>query len=365
MRKKYLLLCIAGTLPLLSTCLTAQIKSAPTPHDEPKGIRWRPKQPQHSKMDVAAIDALYREMELESHHDLKGIVIVRDGQLISEHYFNGDSADTLHDIRSATKSITSLLMGSTIEKKYIQNASDPIARYLPGLPQDGKEKIRIQDLLNMRSGLNADDNDPSTPGNEDRLDESSDWMKSAYAVPVKRPPGETYLYCSLNAFLIGAIVENATGQPLDSFAKTNLFAPLGVRDFRWRHVPVNRTTGQGNLEITARDAAAIGELILNEGTVEGHRVLSRDWIRNSLASQVPIAQSDPYADSYGYMWYTKAEPVAGRKITVHFASGNGGNKIYIVPSLHVVVAITSSAYGTSWGQRRSQAILLRLLAAAR
>ncbi|MCU1222915.1 MAG: CubicO group peptidase beta-lactamase class family [Edaphobacter sp.] len=217
----------------------------------------------------------------------------------------------------------------------------------------------------MRSGLDADDEDPSTAGNEDRLDESSDWIRTVYAIPMKRAPGDKYLYCSINAFLTGAIIENATKTPLDGFARTNLFGPLNIQSFHWRHVPVDRTTGQGNLEITARDAAALGQLMLNDGVVGGRRLISHDWVTGSLASQVPISDSDPYSDFYGYMWYTKAEPVADHKVTVHFASGNGGNKIYIVPSLHMVVAITSSAYGTRWGQRRSQDILLKILAATK
>ena len=331
----------------------------------PAGVVWNQSLPKNSQVDPIAIDALYGEMEKDQHHDLKGIVIVRDGTLVSEHYFNGDSATTLNDIRSVTKSLTSLLMGIAIDKKIIHSVDDPIALYLPGLPKDGKEKIEIKDLLNMRSGLDADDEDPSTPGNEDRLDESSDWMRTVYAIPMKRAPGEKYLYCSVNAFLTGVIVENAAKVPLDDFARTNLFGPLNIQDFHWRHVPVARTTGQGNLEITARDAAALGQLMLNDGVVNGKRLTSHEWIASSLASEVPIGDSDPYAEFYGYMWYTKSEPLADHKVLVHFASGNGGNKIYIVPSLHMVVAVTSSAYGTRWGQRRSQDILLKILAATK
>ena len=333
--------------------------------DEPLGrIDWSQEKPAKSGINAAALQSLYSEMAQEPHHDLKGIAIVRNGRLVSEHYFNGDSVDTLHDIRSATKSITSLLMGITIQKRLVHSVNDSIALYLPGLPQDGKEKITIKNLLNMRSGLDADDEDPSTPGDEDNLDKSSDWIRTIYAVPVRGAPGTKYNYCSSNAFLTGAIIENANHMPLDEFAKINLFEPLGIQDYRWRHVPVNRITGQGNLSITTRNMAAVGELVLNEGVVNGQQLVSRDWITRSLTSQVAISDSDPYADSYGYMWYTKAEPANGHSIEVHFASGNGGNKIYIVPSLHMVIAITSSAYNTHYGQRRSQDILWKILTAA-
>ena len=108
----------------------------------------------------------------------------------------------------------------------------------------------------------------------------------------------------MNAFLTGAIIENVSRMPLDQFAKTNLFGPLGIESYSWRHVPVDRTTGQGNLSITTRDEAAIGELMLDDGIVHGTRILNHDWIARSLASQVAISDSDPYADFYGYMWYT-------------------------------------------------------------
>lgn len=328
------------------------------------GIDWLQEKPAKSGMNAAALEALYSEMAQEPHHDLKGLVIVQNGRLVSEHYFNGDSVDTLHDIRSATKSITSLLMGITIQKGLVHSVNDSIALYLPGLPKDGKEKITIKDLLNMRSGLDANDEDPSTPGDEDNLDKSSDWIRTIYAVPMKCIPRSKYNYCSINAFLTGAIIENVSHIPLDEFARANLFEPLGVQDFRWRHVPVNRITGQGNLSITTRDMAAIGELMLNDGVVNGRRLVSREWIARSQASQVAISDSDPYADFYGYMWYTKTEPIGDHSIEVHFASGNGGNKIYIVPSLHMVIAITSSAYNTNYGQRRSQDILWKILAPA-
>jgi CubicO group peptidase (beta-lactamase class C family) len=348
-------------LPLVSAQTTGR-----TPYEiKPVGeAKWSQEKRTGPDIDPAAIESLYQEMAREPHHDLKAIVIVRSGRLAREHYFNGDSADTLHDIRSTTKSVTSLLMGMAIQKGLIRSVNDSIALYLPGLPRDGKEKITIKDLLNMRSGLDADDEDTSTPGDEDNLDKSSDWIHTIYAVPIKSAPGAKYNYCSINAFLTGAIVENATHVPLDEFARANLFEPLGIKNYRWRHVPIDRITGQGNLSITARDMAAIGELMLNRGTVNGKQLVSQAWIARSVTSQVSISDSDPYADFYGYMWYTKAEPFGSGTIEVHFASGNGGNKIYIVPSLHMVVAITSSAYNTNYGQRRSQGILWKILAAA-
>jgi CubicO group peptidase (beta-lactamase class C family) len=355
---------VAITLSI-NLSLSAPMQKAEVTRSEFKGpISWSPAEASKSGIDLGALKAIYTDMDRDPYRDLKGIVIVRDGRLVSEHYFNGDSVDTLHDIRSATKSLTSLLMGIAIQKGLVHSIDDSIALYLPGLPKDGKEKITIEDLLTMRSGLDAYDDDPSSPGNENTLDGSSDWIRTVYAIPLKLTPGAKYVYCSLNAFLTGAIIENVSHMPLDQFAKANLFAPLKIENYSWRHVPVDRVTGQGNLSITARDEAAVGELMLDDGVVHGRRILNHGWIAHSLGRHVAISDSDPYADFYGYMWYTKAETVGSHKIEVHFASGNGGNKIYIVPSLQMVVAITSSAYNQHYGQRRSQDILLRVLSAA-
>ncbi len=333
-------------------------------HDKPRGIEWSQPSLTGSEIDPAVLETLYTGLTQDQHRDLNGIVILQNGRLLSERYFNGDTASTLHDIRSATKSITSLLMGIAIQKGLVHSVNDSIALYLPGLPRDGKEQITVKDLLNMRSGLDADDDNPATAGDEDNLDKSSDWIHTTYAVSMKEKPGTRYDYASINAFLTGAIIENVSHMPLDRFADANLFKPLGIKKEQWRHVPVNRVTGQGNLSITTRDLAALGELMLNDGAVSGEQTVSRNWVTEALASQVVSSAHDPYSDFYGYMWYTKIEKIGNITVEVHFASGNGGNKVYIIPSLHMVVAITSSAYSTNYGQRRSQDILLKVLAAA-
>jgi CubicO group peptidase (beta-lactamase class C family) len=326
-------------------------------------VDWPRVQPNAARIDQNALAGLSQELSSDPHRDIKGVVILRNHNLVAEYYFNGDDANTLHDIRSATKSITATLLGIAIRRHLIASVNDSISNYLPSLPRDGKQKIAIRDLLNMRSGLDVNDDDPSTPGNESRLDSSTDWIKAVYAVPMKSRPGQKYVYCSINAFILGVIVENASKQNLDVFAEKTLFRPLGIGAYKWRRVPVNRTAGQGNLSITTRDEARIGELYLNDGIFGGQHLVDKTWIDKSIENQIPISSVDPYADYYGYMWYSKDEQVGERKILVHFASGNGGNKIYVIPSLNMVVAITSSAYNQKYGQRRSQDILLRVLAA--
>ena len=305
------------------------------------------------------------DLEDETYHDLNGVIVVRRDVIVAERYFNGEGPESLHDIRSATKSITSTLAGIAIDRHVIKGVGEPLTALVPGLSAD-KRAIRLEDLLTMRSGLAADDDDPASPGNEALMDQSDSWMAFVRGVPLKTAPGGRYLYCSLNAFLTGAAIEVATGERLDDIAREWLFGPLGITKFSWRHGPDGPVAGQGNLRLRLRDMATFGSMVLREGIGPfGKRVVSREWVHSALAARVPISDVDPFAESYGYMWYTKHYRRADDIVTVQFASGNGGNKIYVIPSEQTVIAITSSAYNTKYGQRRSEQILLDLLSMTR
>jgi CubicO group peptidase (beta-lactamase class C family) len=309
----------------------------------------------------AALDAVLARWDHDEHPDLRAVVIRRHGEIVAERYYNGETPGALHDIRSAGKSITSLLVGIAIDRGLIAGTAARMADLVPALGASAIGEARLDDLLTMRSGLDADDQLETSPGNEDKLDAAPDPVAFARAVPLRTRPGERYLYSSLTAFLVGLAVEHAAGKPLDDFAAEALFAPLGITAWRWQRDAAGHTKGQGNLSITARDFSKLGELVRQGGSYAGHRVVSERWIRDSLALRVRTSDVDPYADGYGYLWYAKTHRVAGRDLAVSFASGNGGNKIYVVPSQDLVVAITSSAYGRGYGQRRSQAILLAIL----
>ncbi|MEO7732540.1 MAG: serine hydrolase [Kofleriaceae bacterium] len=307
------------------------------------------------------LTAVLARWDHDEHADLRAVVVRRDGAIVAERYYNGELPTELHDIRSAGKSVTALLAGIAIDRGQIAGVGARIASLLP--EASVLTSATFEDLLTMRSGLAANDEDPASPGNEDRLDAAADPAGFAFAVPSARGAGEHYQYNSLTAYLVGLVVERATGQHLDELAAQALFAPLGITQWRWQRDLAGHTKGQGNLALTARDLAKLGELVRNRGSYDGHRVISEAWIRDSLAIHVRTSDVDPYADGYGYLWYARTHRVADRDIAVSFASGNGGNKIYVVPSEHLVVAITSSAYGHGYGQRRSQAILLAILTA--
>jgi CubicO group peptidase (beta-lactamase class C family) len=331
-------------LLLAATGASADAAAADRPDDQP-----------------AAIRRLLMRWDRDPHADLKAVLVIRDGKLLAERYYNGDTPKTLHDIRSAGKSVTSLLAGAAIDRGKIASVSDRTDLYLKQARGTPVAAIKLADLLTMRSGLDADDRNPQSPGNEDRLDASRDPFAYALSVPRREISGKRYVYNSLTSYLLGAAVAEAVNRPLDAFAADALFRPLGIRHWRWDRDASGRTKGQGNLRLSARDFAQIGVMMLGGGNYRGRRVLSEHWIRESLKPRVAIGTVDPYADYYGYYWYTKTHRIHGRDVRAHFASGNGGNKLYLVPSLDMVVVITSSAYGRGHGQRRSQDILRALL----
>jgi CubicO group peptidase (beta-lactamase class C family) len=312
----------------------------------------------------AATTAVLRSLDGDEHADLRGVVVLRDGQRIAERYYNGAGASELHDVRSAGKSITALLVGIAIDQGKIRSIDDAVERYWPEAEGTPIGAVSLRDVLGMRSGLAAFDEDDASPGSEDRMDEASDPRAFVLGLPRADPPGTRYRYNSVTAWVAGMVVERASGETLEQFARTTLFEPLGITSWRWAADKAGVTKGQGNLALTTRDLATIGAMVLANGEHAGRRIVSASWLRDALAPTVPISADDhdPYADAYGYFWYVKQHAVGAESITVAFASGNGGNKIYVVPHRRLVIAITSAAYGRGYGQRRSARILAAVLA---
>lgn len=294
--------------------------------------------------------------------DFRGIVIMKNNQILLEEYYGTYWRSSLHDIRSAGKSLTGLLMGIAIDKGLVKGVKEPFLQYFPKLKKEkewrkGLDKVTIQDLLTMSTGMDADANDLKSKGNELYLLASQDWIQFALDLPLVFEPGTAYRYNSVAAMLVGAVIENASGMTLSDFAKAHLFLPLGIKDFYWWAGPKGRVAGMGNIYLSTLDFAKIGALVANKGKWKKQQIISTAWINALSTKHLDISRQDPFADGYGYLWYISTTGPH----RYFFASGNGGNKLYVVPDLGLSVAILSSAYGRGHGHARAENIIQLLL----
>lgn len=284
------------------------------------------------------------------------VLVVQDGHLLYERYFNGGGPEVLNDTRSATKSVTALLVGAAIDRGLIPDARARVYdlfRDLAPWQHDGARKraITVEDLLTMSSAWDCDDDNPFSSGNEERMYVSENWTRFALDLPlrgyapwVKRPEesphGRTFSYCTAGSFLLGALVERASGKPLREFAGEALEGPLGITQAQWNRSSEGVGMGGGGTRYRSRDLAKLGQLVVNEGTWRGKRVLSAGWIRQALTVH---AQAREDAD-YGYQFWRFRFGGDGREQAAWAMSGNGGNYVFMVPERKLVAVITRTSY---------------------
>jgi CubicO group peptidase (beta-lactamase class C family) len=302
--------------------------------------------------DVGRLEGLVRSIRTEAYPNVHSVLLWRRGLLLFEEYFYGYRVDRPHQLRSATKSVVSLLVGIALDAGLIHGEAQPVEALLHWDPSNDpqpdarKARITLADLLSMRSGLACDDWDPTSPGNEQRLYSTADWVRSAMALPMIADPGTRPRYCSAGSHVAGRIVEMASGRDLLEFARSRLFGPLGIGGVRWPHAPVAANAATfGQLYLRPRDMLKLGVLVLGKGVWRGRRIVSGSWIERSTSPLTQIGSR-----RYGYLWWRQSfhieTPSGGTDVDTILASGNGGQKIYVVPALDLVAVFTGGNYNS-------------------
>lgn len=275
---------------------------------------------------------------------IDAVVVVRNDKLVAEAYYNGYDRDTLHDVRSVTKSVTSALTGIAIDRGLV-TLDDTLAQHIPNFESypgidDRKRSIRIEHLLNMRTGMDCDDGVQNSPGNEYHMYGKEDWVRFALGIPMINDPGLVMRYCSAGVMLLGHIIATRAGVKLEEFAATHLFRPLGITRLGWVHSDLGVTNANSAFQIRARDAAKFGTLYLNGGTWKGMPVVPPAWIERSFGLTTNLSNGN----GYGWLWWKSQFMVRGTAQDGLFASGNGGNFIFVLPQERLVAVVNASNY---------------------
>lgn len=287
-------------------------------------------------------------------HGLRSMLVLRNGKLVLEEYWNGYDRNTLQDIRSVTKSVTSLLVGIAIDRQLLVNVDEPIGKYL-GAPYSDvialKKNITLEHLLTMRSGLACDDHDALSPGQEDRIYRTGDWVRSFLELPSAYPVGEKTHYCTAGVIALGRIIAEASKRSIPEFSNEYLFSLLDINDARWSDFDKHRQTDTGgHLFLRPRDMLKIGQLVLQKGMWNDRQLISRQWIENSTREHTRIDGGK----SYGYLWWRELVPHKGKQIGIVAAYGNGGQYIFVIPELDMVVVFTGGNYNSEKASRPFQ-----------
>ena len=291
--------------------------------------------------------------------NVHSVLVVRHGKLVFEHYFAGIDEhlgnpvgevafgpETRHDARSMTKSVTDLLVGIAIDRGWIKSVDASVFSFFPqyaDLRTPEKDRITLRHLLTMSSGLEWHEFDTpytSDTNSENRMDSAKDPYRYALEQPVVAPPGRLWNYNSGSTELLGAILRKATGKPLDQLARSLLFEPLGITDIEWYKYAQGNPSAAAGLRLRPRDFAKIGQLVLQRGAWNGKQVVSAGWIDASTTPQI----NGFLVFFYGYQFWLGRSLVDKHVVDWAAAWGLGGQRIFVVPDLDLVVVVTAGLY---------------------
>jgi CubicO group peptidase (beta-lactamase class C family) len=321
-------------------------------------------------LDPQLLATLALRIQDKTFQQITSVVVMVDGRLVYEGYFNGADRDTQHDIRSASKTVTSILVGQAIARGDLHGVDAKVFGFFPERrkswqhPDPRKDQVTVEDLLTMSSLLECDDENQFSSGNEERMYVTEDWLGFFLDLPIKgfapwvtkpkdSPFGRSFSYCTAGVFTLGRVLERATHRSIPDFAREALFAPLGIDRMTWVYSPVGEAQTGGGTRFRSRDLAKLGTLYLDGGRWQGRQVVPEAWVRTSTAAHVQASDTD----TYGYLWWRRDFKAGLRTFPAFYMSGNGGNKVVVVPSAKLVAVITSTFYNSPGMHQQTDKLL--------
>lgn len=308
-------------------------------------------QPAMERLVQSIIDMKMNEADAPEIHAL---LIARHGRLVLEEYFHGFSRDKLHTLRSAGKSISGTVIGAAMHAGAPLRLNSRVYQVMnggtlpPGL-EPRKRGMTLENLLTMSSGHYCDDTDPKAPGNEDYINDDlqpPDVIGYFMSVPMTTDPGMNSIYCSMQPHLALATLAEATHQsPLRIFDRL-VARPMQITRYSWPLDTNGRPYGGGSVAIRARDFMKFGQLMLNRGTWGGKRILDASYAKAAVAPLYHLRNV-----YYGYYWWVEYYPYKDRKVLGYSARGAGGNLVFVVPELGLIVTTMAGNFSNRRGMK--------------
>lgn len=307
------------------------------------------------------VEAILAADPADNSLDIHSLLIARHGKLVFEEYFYGFTRQTPHDMRSASKTFAAALAGMARDHGapigpetlvYAQFADEQLDAH----PDARKSRMTVGELMTMTSGLACDDNSDSSPGNENTMQSQSaqpDWYKYTLDLPMAADPGGHHaVYCSAGVNLVGGLVARAAHAWLPELFDAYIARPLAFGPYHINLMPTGEAYMGGGLRLRPRDELKLGQLYLDGGVWRGRRVVSADWVAQSIATHTEFDSQTDYdaPHEYGFGWHINHLRSAGRTFRVYSMGGNGGQIVMVIPELDLVVAFNGGSYGefTKW-----------------
>lgn len=315
------------------------------------------------KFNQEKIRALNQKIAENRFRDITSIVVIKNGELILEEYFNKYNRDSLNDTRSVGKSFASALMGIAIKNGYIKNENQKISEFYDLKTfknySSQKENVTIKSLLTMSSGFEGNDQDEESPGNEENMYPTDNWIKFTLDLPMtENKIGKTWNYFTAGAVLSGDILDKSVPKGLKNYADKKLFQPLGITNYKWQFTPQQKPSLAGGLRMNTLDLAKFGQLYKNNGVWNGKVILNKDWIKKSFTNYF---SNTPDFEGYGYLFWRKVYTIGNKSFETYQSSGNGGNKIIMFTELPIVMVITAKAYNKPYAHSQVDKIVQEYL----
>ncbi len=322
---------------------------------------WETAEPDY---DAGLIERLDTAIEDATYKDINSVIVIRDGKLLLERYYNGANRDTKHNPRSVGKTFAATVLGIAIEEGHIEGVDarlgdfydlDRFDNYSPK-----KGTVTLQQLLTMSSGFEGFDFDPESVGNEENMYPTANWVRWTLNLPMAtdRDPGEAWRYFTAGVVVLGDILNSAVPGGLEAYAHDRLFAPLGITQYQWQHTPQRVANTAGGIQLTPLGFARFGQLYLDGGRHHDRQVLPETWVRVSLHDHIDTTVP---GNRYGYLWWQKTYRIDGDDWPTSYCSGNGGNKIFLFPERRLVIVVTASAYGRPYMHSQVDEMLVQYL----